>query len=143
MAKKRNASAAGTSISQDIHDLKTLNSDPVKEVVVKEVAELRKQIEHLCSRLDSLIDDREIPDSTNRDIPDSTDHNVLAHLLSSFAEAHSNVQIAEATYKAESANAELNAMEMPTLREQDAVESELELITEGSDVTPVLQESQA
>ncbi|KAL0915902.1 hypothetical protein M5K25_013369 [Dendrobium thyrsiflorum] len=53
MAKKKNAPAARTSISKDIHDLKTLNSD-----LVKEVAELRKQIELLRSRLDSLTADR-------------------------------------------------------------------------------------
>ncbi|KAI0503810.1 hypothetical protein KFK09_014753 [Dendrobium nobile] len=52
MGKKSNASSAGTSISKDIHDLKTLNSD-----LLKEVAEFRKQIEHLSSRQDSLIAD--------------------------------------------------------------------------------------
>ncbi|KAI0526965.1 hypothetical protein KFK09_002561 [Dendrobium nobile] len=149
MGKKRNASAAGTSISRDIHDLRTLNSD-----LIKEVAELRKQIEHLCSRLDSLIADRDIPDSINRDIPDSTDRDipdstdrdisdstdggVLGHVLSSTlgeAEAHSNAQIADATYKDESATAEPNAIEIPLLREQDAIERELELIIEGSDLT--------
>ncbi|KAL0915905.1 hypothetical protein M5K25_013372 [Dendrobium thyrsiflorum] len=103
MAKKKNAPAARTSISKDIHDLKTLNSD-----LVNEVAELRKQIEHLRSRLDSLTADCDI------------------------------LQIMEATYEAESATAELNAMEMPLLalrREQDAVERDLELVIEGSDIT--------
>ncbi|PKU69723.1 hypothetical protein MA16_Dca022678 [Dendrobium catenatum] len=97
MGKKRNAPAAGTSISKDIHDLKTLNS-----YLLKEVAELRKQIEHVCSRLDSLIADG--------DILDSTDHGVRSLVLSSTlgeAEACRNTEIVEATYKALSATAEL------------------------------------
>ncbi|KAI0528738.1 hypothetical protein KFK09_001280 [Dendrobium nobile] len=120
MGKKKKASAAaatGTSLSKEIHDLKTLNSK-----LVKEVTELRKQIEHLA--------DRDITDSIERDVFSLSLSSTLRE-----AEARSKAQIAEAAYKAESATAELNAMEMrllSLLREHDELERELELIIEGS-----------